>query len=462
MKKSEQFRRPSNFFEANINPNATKKASGVCREALIIYDIWDGGDGVNELFDYLVDDLECSKQEAEAICKYYSPENPPTEVCPLDAIKSGNFGDVFRKLALQLPSLDDQGNGVWPKDLLAWKIQRKVYGSDAFDFELIGTGLSGDNKIIFPRLINGPDGNPLPFGLAALNAINVGEIPASVMRKADTLISNLGEIGIAFAKALIEADFIFPPNKTLNKLIEVIKRGIEGETVILSGAFCPDYAYVESNDSKVQYKYTFKNIGNDVGLVAQQFVRVMPFLVKFFDEHSIKYKIKLGIGDFEANSSEILQSVGVTREEFTRRCLMSLEAFKEELSDLDMDLCLFERDWANGRWLEYLNDARGTILSGDFGKIKTNTGKDPVREASFIAKDGASFYRRWYEKPEMDLAEITDLVVSQGAEYAAMGRIFSEDFKGKPFIQIAGDRPKMQIFNSFDSDHPTICCKRVY
>lgn len=458
-----QNRRGKKFFLENVDRAAVSgRMSQFCEEAHTIYELWKQGEGTNDLFTHLMEEINCSESEATTICGYYNPEKPPEDFCPIESIENGEFRRVFELLALQLPSLSNEGDGVWPKNLLAWVLMRKVYGKNAFDFELHGTGRDGDNKIIFPSLINGMDGNPLPLGLAALDVVKTGELPASVARKAEILISEIGDIGLELAKALLEADIIFPPRKTLQQLIAAVKRGLEGETVVLTGAFCPDYAYIESTRTDVQYEYTFKNVGKGVGLVAQQFVRVLPVLVKFLDDHGIKYRIKLGIGDFEANSGQILESVGVTQPEFIECCSQSLDAFRAMLPDLKLELCLFEQQWANGRWQQYSAEALVAMRAGNFGQIKTNTGKDPVRETEFIARHGASFYRRWFNRPEMEIEEIIEMVVGQGSEYVAMGRVLQDDFGDLPFIQVAGDRPKMQVYNAFHSDHPTLCCKRVY
>ncbi len=113
--------------------------------------------------------------------------------------------------------------------------------------------------------------------------------------------------------------------------------------MVLTGAFCPDYAYRESDREGVQYEYTFDDVGTGVGLVAQQFKRVLPAVVSFLNEQGIKYRIVLGIGDFEANSKEILEQVGTSRDEFIARCMISLDGFQRSLPDIPMELHLFEQ-----------------------------------------------------------------------------------------------------------------------
>lgn len=441
------------YLVSHINFENSKSASEFCKLAQTVYEIWKTG-GKQELSDYLLNTIGCSEEHAEKIARNYHPEYPPVEICPIDSINQGS-DQIFQDMALYIEN-------IWPHNLLAWYLKRYAYGSEAFDFKLIGDG-ENDNTILFPNFIKAPDGNHLPFGLAALNIIEVGELPAHVFRKAQILLDKLcKDQGIDLAKTLLKADLIFPPTKILEQLIEVIKRGLKGETIIIAGAFCPDYTYEETGRKDIPYRYTFDRVGEGVGLVAQQFQRVLPHLVDFFTRQGITYQIRLGIGDFEANSEKILRKVGVEREEFVNRCKKSLENFKKTLPNFEIDLRLFEREWANGRWTKYVEEARVRLSKFDFGQMKINTGKDPRHEIRFIARDGQHFYRRWFDDLEMPLEEIEMRITEQLAEYATVGRIIGEDFKNQPFIYLAGDRPKIQIGGNMYSDHPILCCRRVY
>lgn len=441
------------YLVSHINFENSKGVSEFCKLAQTVYGIWKMG-GEKELSDYLLGTIGCSKDHAEKIARNYNPEHPPVEICPIDSINQGS-DQIFQDMALYIEN-------IWPHNLLAWYLKRYAYGPEAFDFKLVGDG-ENDNTILFLNFIKAPDGNHLPFGLAALNIIEVGELPAHVFRKAQILLDKLGkDRGVDLAKTLLKADFIFPPIKILEQLIEVIKKGLKGKTIIIAGAFCPDYAYEETGRKDIPYRYTFDRVGEGVGLVAQQFQRVLPHLVDFFTRHGIACQIRLGIGDFEANSQEILEKVGVDREEFLNRCRKSLENFRKVLPGIEMELKLFEKEWANGRWVNYAEQARVRLSKADFGQMKINTGKDPRHEIRFIARDGQDFYRRWFGDPKMSLEEIEKKVAEQLAEYAAMGRIIKEDFGNQPFIYVAGDRPKMQIGGNMDSDHPILCCRRVY
>lgn len=452
--------------ESIMKDQQKSRMSEVCQIAHKIYELYQSGDkGLLEI--YFRDQLMIPAEQASEFAEKYTPKKAPSEVCPLEVISgSWKSSRVFDELSLQFSSINENSViSVWPKNILAWWIMRIVFGSDVFDFEIRpeSTGEIGKNGIDFPARPCDEDGYFVPFGLTAIEAVSIESLPAHVVRKAKTLKERLGkECGTALAKTILDADFIFPPTKEVKMLVDVIERGLSGEEVIITGAFCPDYAYESTGDLGIPFRYTFDNVGSGVGLVAKQFVRTIPFLENFLNSFGIKHRFILGIGDFEANSQEILRRVGVSREEFILRCILSLGDFKKEMGDIPVELRLFEHEWANGRWQKYIEEAHSRMKAGDFGDIQFNTGKNPRTEVvQFIAKASGSFYCSWYGK-DFSHTELEQLIIAQGAEYAAMGRVLKEDFFGQPFFQIAGDRPKMQSFNAMYSAHPTICTKRTY
>ncbi len=460
-----QTRREKDFFTKDLSLIDPEGMSEICKYSRFIYDIWQdyGSAGLKVFFE---NELEIETEEALLISLRYNPSSPPADFCPIKLIKNGDFRKVFEILSLQLPSKNDQ-NGVWPKNLLAWRVMQKIYGKEVFDFEIVGkTGNISDNGINIKSAPLAEDGNVIPFGLAALNVIKIGDIPASILQKSQNLIDELGdEMGRDFIHTIMKARIIFPPKKVLAKLVSDIKSGLSGKKLIITGLFCPDYDYREVNDPTrpdVKYEYTFNSVGSGVGLVAKQIQRILPHLTDFLDKYGIIYEVVLGIGDFEANSSEILESVGVSYKEFISRCNNSLSAFQASLPKIKMNLVLFEKELANGSWNNLVEEALNSFMKGDFGLIKSSTGKDPHREVKFLAKNGSSFYKKWYKKPNMTIEEVERYVISQAAEYAAVGKILSKSFNGNPFVQMAGDRPKMQIFNNTFSQHATLCAERVY
>ncbi|MFA5993554.1 MAG: hypothetical protein WC823_01190 [Parcubacteria group bacterium] len=438
----------------------TQQMSQVCAIAHKIYSIW--RDKREELQSYFQYELGIPENEARLYAEKYRPEQAPLEICPLAAIKYRKPSHtIFSKLALQF---DSGVEGVWPKNILAWWVMRHVFGAELFNFQ-INEGSRPENRhnhIKFHALPRDSSGKAVALGLAAVEAIDVQGLPAHVLKKAAFMIKELGEkIGIEVAKMFLAADILFPPTKDVVKLVQSLKRGLAGEEVIVAGAFCPDYSYEATGDPVIPFHYTFDGVSDGIGLVAQQFQRVIPCLHEFLNKNGIRHKIMLSIGDFEADSQLILERVQLDQSEFLTRCEGSLKSFAKALPAIPMQLQLFKRDVASGRWTNYVQQARAKMMVGDFGNIRANTGKDPEEEIQYIAKAGRDFYDMWYGKKHTT-GELINLVISQGAEYVAVGRILDEDFHDYPIVQIAGDRPKMQIFGSMHARHPTLCTRRIY
>jgi len=85
---------------------------------------------------------------------------------------------------------------------------------------------------------------------------------------------------------------------------------------------------------------------------------------------------------------------------------------------------------------------------------------DLVQVIARIPGQYGTFYRRWYGCELGDEA-VRRIVFAQGGEYAALARIYYEDF-GSNVIMLAGDRPEMHRFNAFFQLVPTLCAKRAY
>ncbi|MFW5885255.1 MAG: hypothetical protein ACOCUF_03465 [Patescibacteria group bacterium] len=425
-----------------------------------VYNTWKD-EGKEEL-EKLFIEIGIPEKEAKLFAENYNPQSPPVKVCPVEAFRQRKpSSEIFDKLSLQFPSIRE--GGIWPKNVLAWWILRHIYGEDVFEFILKGDG-EKDNRIEFVNLISTDSGHNVPFGLAALEAVEVEDLPAHVVQKSLNLQNGLGrELGLDLAKAMMDADIIFPPKKQVDSIINAVNRGLRGDKVIITGAFCPDYEYIETGDPAIPYKYTFEGLNGGVGLVALQFKRMVPILIDFFQRNGIPYELHLGIGDFEADSKEILDRVGVDYPEFIRRCEQSLQDFRESLPNIsNLNLYLMKHQFMNGGWEEYKRMSFERMKSGDFGLIEEATGKKPDSEVvNFTAKASRRFYEQWYGS-EFTFNELREIVISQGAEYAALGKIFRESFPDNPIIQLAGDRPKMQAFNNFWSHHPTLCAKRTY
>lgn len=426
--------------------------------------------GKIELANFLKLELALNENEAEKIAENFQFQKVDWEelknLSSDDWLKlqSNKNTSHFRNLGLELKSFDKKdSSGVWPKNKLAWELIRKTNPEAEFNFKIPEDSVHemGKNRIFFEQA--GFKGAFSKLITIALDLPGSNGLPPSISHKAKILLDRLGDVGRDLAITLLKQEMIFPPELILKNLINSIYRGLQGETVIITGAFCPDYEYRATGRKDIPYEYTFRGVGSDIGLVAKQFVRMTPALVDFFKKHKIPFKIVYGIGDFEANDDSILKRVGLSRDEFIYRCQNSNQKFVNLMRDMDIDVevRLCQEEWANGRWNESVGFFREQFNAGNFLEIRKNTGKNPEKELDFIAEASCNFYSTWYNK-KLSNEELKKIIISQATEYASFGKIIKEDFGSSPVIQLAGDRPKIQIFGSAVSSHPVLCAKRIY
>lgn len=291
-------------------------------------------------------------------------------------------------------------------------------------------------------------------------------ISRRVEGKSAPLVETLGaDMGLKLGQLLFELQMEFPtlPNAAL--LAPVLQRGLAGEVVYIAGACCPDYAYEETGDPNQPYRYTFDSLGEGIGLVAQQFVRVLPRLIKFLQARGINVRAILDIGDFEANSTDTLNRVGVDKAEFHRRCRASVAAIRAQLDELlgeDAELVEVgmyeERVGAQQLALAQANCVE-MLRRDDYGLMGTLY-KDPAALLQQIANDGAKFYRRWYSADLTD-AEVIERVICQGSEYGAMAYL-DRQLHGDNVVVLSGDRPQMHSFDQLLVNVPVLAVKRCY
>lgn len=314
--------------------------------------------------------------------------------------------------------------------------------------------------VYFDKFPLGKDGQ-----LMAIHHLYKGVQPAQftseVLRAAVPLQEVLGEVlGIKVAEFIFNHKMLIPPPTVARLLARVIEDGQQGRPITVVGAFCPDYAYEETGNPQIPYRYTFEGIGQGVGLVAQQFARVVPGFSQLLAELGISHKIVLAIGDFEADSQAVLDCVGVDRTEFVRRCQGSLDAFRQIVPhDIPLQLELFAADRGGELFRRYAAEATARFLQNDFGHM-VNVYPNLHDVIARIPAQYRTFYERWYGRG-MDDGQVREIVFAQAGEYSAMARIFTKDF-GSNLIVLAGDRPEMHLFNSLYQPVAVLCAKRVY
>lgn len=378
------------------------------------------------------------------------------------------------QLASRLGVLLDSGK--FPRNELVYCLLQRQF-PDFFEVQVTGTRHMGGKEsrgnppgrrlVTFPKqpsrevACNGHRRIETMSAYKVYQGIQPSQFSERVLLAADPLRLALGEeLGLQIANLLIGCKMEIPSYRMSDACATVLNAGMRGETITLAGAFCPDYAYEETGNPQLPFRYTFDGLGEGVGLVARQFARITPQLSGFLSDMGIPHRIVLSIADFEADSDDILAQVGVGRDEFIRRCRRSLDAFRQSVpSDLPLDLELFGTERDKGRMRGYADHAIAEMRVGRFGMMPA-LHRDLSTVLSRIPDQYRTFYERWYGRSMVDL-EVNNIVHGQGGEYAAVARIYHEDF-GDNLILLAGDRPEMNKFNSFYTTVPTLCAKRAY
>ena len=422
-----------------------ERMAKVYATACQIYTTWQeqGKDGLEYFFQQ---ELKIPVSQAIELARRYKPIKPPTE-------DDGCKNQILQSLNLQLPTTISE-EGTLPKNTLVYWILKKV-DKNIFDFKVVG------KQINFSSYPCNAQGQMISLKSFILEEVEVEKIPTHMFKKSLKIVEKLGKkIGQDLTKVLFDSQIIFPPANEIDLLCDTIEKGLRGATIVLVGEFYPDYAYRETGLTDIPYEYTFDQLRGGVGLVAQQIAGMLPFLTKFFRRYNIKYEIKLAVGDFEADNPQMLKRVKISKSKFIEKCECSLAKLGEILPDIPINLFLFQEEWAKQRWKKYVVKAQAQLSQGNFSELKNKTGKNPLGAVEFISRTSKKFYNNLCAK-ELTQREIQKIVLCQGAEHATVARVFAEDIH-QPMIQLAGDYPKLQMFNRMYAEHTTLCAQRVF
>ncbi len=243
--------------------------------------------------------------------------------------------------------------------------------------------------------------------------------------------------GEDFARVLIENIGIsYPPMVIMERVAEWFYRAMEGESSTIITPICPDYETEETGDPSCPRAYTFEGLGDGIGLVGQRALGALPEIYNFFRENKIfNVNFIVPIGDFEANSEETRQRVGVTKEEFLRRLRCSQRAFQNACPIPNNILATpFMTEMSLFTWEEVMQEAENAVKEGNYGALGLQ--EDDLQ---IIAKARTSLYERWYGED----ADFLEILKRQIPEYLAMGDI-AEEYPNS--LILGADAPAMAAF----------------
>lgn len=235
-----------------------------------------------------------------------------------------------------------------------------------------------------------------------------------------------------------------------SELAIVLRRGLAGEAVTIVSPVCPDYAF-ESHNGK--YRYTFSHLGDGIGLVAGRLVKTLPAFRDVLEKHGIEVKIVVSGGDFEGYDTSTLDRLRETRESFQSKLKISQEKIGKCINGNFKSSMISELLGGEESWFKYKEQVKQRIQSGDYGFIDRNELDIPS-----ILNSRLPLYRAW--QPTLSNRELADFLYDQIAEYALIGKAFSESYDNA--IVIGADHSKMRPFYWLCQKLPVLYLKRVY
>ena len=228
-------------------------------------------------------------------------------------------------------------------------------------------------------------------------------------------------------------------------LVECFQKAIKNQSLNILTPLCPDYANI--NLGKGFYTLTFDGLGSSVGVTAKRLLENLDIIHSVFNRRNIKVSHTAAIGDFEALSEDTCQRVKLSRNEFIEKLILSQQKLKKHASD-KLNTILFT-DLCNGfkNWSVIHNKFYKMLINNDFGNANLTLDKIKI-----ICESRKPLLYRWFGK--ISDKQILEVVLWQGAEYAAMGYIAKENMDN-PLV-IGADHFKMAPFYSVGSDLPIL------
>tara|TARA_B100000029_G_C17495885_1_gene930848 strand:+ start:202 stop:1380 length:1179 start_codon:yes stop_codon:yes gene_type:complete len=256
-----------------------------------------------------------------------------------------------------------------------------------------------------------------------------------------------------FKKLFKLCKFQTPNDEILSSLIvRIIKAKKSRKELIFFTPACPDYSKISYKNF---YKYTFNDLGAEIGLVAERLLEDIEKIENFMNKNKVKFKHIVSIGDFEAFSQTNLKRLNISEKEFINRISISQKNLNIKFKKFKFNKSILFTEYFGGKgtWLKTKEKFRKEILKENYGNSGlTNEKLDD------ILKSRIKLYRKWYG--EMSKEYYKKILIDQGAEYAAMGQLIDQKFNNA--VVLGADHHRMADFYRIDSDIPVVYLKKKY
>lgn len=253
-----------------------------------------------------------------------------------------------------------------------------------------------------------------------------------------------------FDVLLKELSFYLPSDDYIGAVSEVLLKGLAGEEITLISPVCPDYGYVRNKD---RYRYTFDQLGDGIGLVAGRILATLPRLRELLTRHGIRSRVVIAAGDFEGLDEATVARVKETRFSFLEKVRRSQDKIIAALGFEAASVYIATLAGGEAAWRELTARAYRSLCGEDLdGLMPTRIDLDSILETRM------QLYQAWHVGRSR--AELAQVLLSQCAEYAAMGALFHRSFSN-PLV-IGGDHCRMMPFYWLHQPIAVLYLRRVY
>ena len=244
-----------------------------------------------------------------------------------------------------------------------------------------------------------------------------------------------------------------------------LKKGLNGERLTIVAPVCPDYAAITIEEPIIdssenlkarRHRFTFDDLGAGLGVTASYLIQALPLLKDLFVEQlNIDIEFIIAYGNFEGYSVDNLKRVGLTEAEFQSKIRLSIDLFNTEYPKHGHAVAF--DDIVNGKqgWQRILAQAHQQF---DDMLVKNRHIKASLEETAQARK---SLYDRWSGGNANTLENYLNMLLSQAAEYAAMGICIKNSAMKNPLI-LGADDHKMGKFYTLCESLPVLYLPRIY
>lgn len=213
---------------------------------------------------------------------------------------------------------------------------------------------------------------------------------------------------------------------------------------------CPDYEYVKIGNNL--YKYTFKKLGNGLGMMGTRFLSIYSDLIRLFSKEKTSLKINLLYGDFEGFSKLNCRRLNETESSFLKKIYQSSKELSKKIKKKKTCSAVVKELSDKKKWK--------IGVKKNIKIIKNKMKKDIEFRIKVleIVESRAHLYASWF--PTLEKNQYLDIVIEQGAEYTTMGDLFFKKYKN--LCVLAFDHSKMKIFYTLNNSFPVLYGKRRY